>query len=342
MSDEMLSSASDAGAETAVVNEAPAIEVEEKPAPPSSSTREALERAMAKVEASQPRDPATQRFMEKGKDATAAPEKAAVAPPQAQLTSNEALGLSPPPDRFSKEAKEAWATAPEAIRKETERAFAEMTKGLTEYQQRWEPIKQWDEMARQSGKELPSVIAEYVNMENALRDNPIAGFSLLCQRLGLDVSQVGQALSGQSPTQGGMSPDVAPLLNKISELERQISGVSQSFQQREVQAQVDAFAASHERFEELSPLMIEMISTGFAKDLPDAYDKASKLQPPAPVVQHPALAAPAAQPAPPRAQTPKPTLQITGSPAGSDPSTRKPAGSASEAVQRAMAAVGIN
>jgi hypothetical protein len=336
MSEEMMPPASDAGAETAVANQA--HETQEAVAQPSSA-REAIERAMAKVGSDQPRDPATQRFMEKDKE-PAQTERAAVEPPQAQQAAVDAPAITAPPERFSKEAKEAWASAPDAVRKETERAFAEMTKGLTEYQQRWEPLKQFDDMARQSGKELPGVIAEYVNMENHLRENPIAGLSLLCQRLGLDVSQVGQALAGQQPTQGA-SPDVAPLLHKISELERQISGVSQTFQEREIQAQVQAFAAQNPRFDELSPLMAEMISKGFANDLQDAYDKANRLQPPAPALQQPAPAAPAAQPAPNRAQTPKPTLQITGSPAGSDPSTRKPAGSAAEAVRRALESVGV-
>lgn len=337
MAEEMLSPASDAGAETPVVNDTPAAPVTETPAPPSNSARDALEKAFAKVNGDQPRDPVTQRFAEKPKEAAPAQKAADIAPQPEQPPAASVA----PPDRFSKEAKDAWAAVPDAVRKETERAFSEMTKGLTEYQQRWEPLKPFDEMARQAGKELPSVINDYVEMENHLRANPISGLTILCQRMGLDVAQVGQALAGQQPT-GGASPDVAPLLNKIAELERQISGVSQTFQQREVQAQVDAFAAANPRFDELSPLMAEMLSTGFAKDLQDAYDKANRLQPPAPVVQQPAPAAPAAQAAPPRAQTPKQTLQITGSPAGSDPSTRKPAGSAGEALRNAFAAVGIN
>ena len=149
MAEEMHTPASDAGAETAV-NEAPVTPVSESAAPPSSSAREAIEKAFAQVDgnAPQPRDPVTQRYAAKATESEPAPQATAApvtpeAPPAA---------TAPAPDRFSKEAKDAWAATPDAVRKETERAFSELTKGLSEYQQRWEPVKQFDEMARQSGK----------------------------------------------------------------------------------------------------------------------------------------------------------------------------------------------
>jgi hypothetical protein len=50
-------------------------------------------------------------------------------------------GHAEPPARFSADAKAAWATAPEAVRAETHRALKELSDGLSQYQQVFEPLK---------------------------------------------------------------------------------------------------------------------------------------------------------------------------------------------------------
>lgn len=361
--DDLATGASNAPSEPVSTPEA------EVSAPPS--TREALERAFANVDAGvdapsdtgkaaaeRARDEAG-RFAKAEKPAEgdpATPAKAAAAPqdgqepPAAPETAPAAAGA---PQRFSKAAQEAWAQAPEAVRAEVTRMEAELTKGLNEYRQRFEPIKQFDEMARQGGTTLDKALSAYVGMENLIRRDPVAGMLTVCRNAGIDPRKVAEAMTarvgGGQPPQGGEGGQPDPRDAHIAELRREIqrlggavNSVGQTVQQqrqqeamRQVSAEVESFAKDHPRFDELADDIAEMLSTRYAKDLHDAYVKADRLRP--------AAAQAPAQPATPRAQTPpKASLSITGSPAGgSNPATRKPAGSAREALQNALAQVGF-
>lgn len=356
-----LDVASNAAPETAapaeqVIDNSPAQEAAPGPEAkqtPASSAREAVERAFReqaareKAEKAQAMEPAPDaqprdeqgKFAPKAQDAAQKPADGQVAQEQAKPEAQ----ASQAPSRFAPAAKEAWANTPDPVKVEVERAFFEMEKGIKDYQARFEPLKQFDDMAKAAGKELPKVVAEYVNMENALRQNPVAGVQILCQRMGIDPQHLGDALMN-----GGQGQEAQPVPQQspdaLMRLEQRIAEMQQTFAQQQTMAQIDAFAKDHPRFEELSPMMAEMLQTGFARDLSDAYDKASRLQPPAPSPQQQTIAVPTAQPATVQAQTPPKIVakQITGSPqAGSNPTTRKPAGSISEALRNAASQVGL-
>lgn len=333
------------------------------------STREALERAFASVDtggdtgAEAPAvvdKPASERARdESGRfakadrpaDAPAKTPAAAQDGEQPAAAPEAAATVAAPPQRFAKAAQEAWAQAPEAVRAEVVRMEAELTKGLNEYRQRFEPIKQFDEMARAGGTTLDKALSAYVGMENLIRRDPVQGMLAICQNAGLDPVKVAQALVGRTggqPAQAGEGGEADPRDAHIAELRREIQRlggavnsvgqtVAQQRQQeamRQVTSEVESFAKDHPRFDELADDIAEMLSTRYAKDLHDAYVKADRLRP--------AAAAASAPPAPQRAQTPKAALSITGSPAGgSNPASRKPAGSAREALNNAFAQVGL-
>jgi hypothetical protein len=176
----------------------------------------------------------------------------------------------------------------------------------------------------------------------------------LCKNLGVEPAQMAALLTGGAPTAqsptgapGGESPEVAALKAEIASLKSEIGTVGQTIQEQKtaaVRSSVEAFAAANPRFDELSNTIAELLQTGFAKDLPDAYAKAERLSPaaPAPAAGQTAQAAPASAPVDVAAQTrAKAALSITGSPAsGSNPTTRKPAGSPREALAAAFAQVG--
>jgi hypothetical protein len=347
--------ASNAAPDTAAPStEATAVETTTTPvaetenSTPSSSSREALERAFKQIEG-QPRAP-------DGKFASAEPAPVdkqagnAVAPqepqkPVAPAQDDAQVKLAPsidPPSRFAPAAKEAWANTPDPVKFEIERAMFEMGKGLEEYQAKFQPLKQFDEMAKASGKELPNVVAEYVNMENLLRSDPLNGFNIIAQRIGIDPRELGQALlNGGAQTEQPQQQQPAHTPEALARLEQRMAEMQQTFSQQQTILQIENFAKDHPRFDELSPIMAEMLHTGFAKDLSDAYTKAERIQPPAqPVVQQPTIAVPTATQAQ-AAQTRPVAKQITGSPSGSNPNSRPPAGSSREALKNAFASVGL-
>ena len=83
----------------------------------------------------------------------------------------------------------------------------------------------------------------------------------------------------------------------------------------------------------------KLLTTGFTKDLSEAYQLAERLNP-APVAA-PVLAAPAAILQDPAAQTRQGSLSVTGAPGnGSDPAFRKPSPSIRDSIRNARAAIG--
>jgi len=318
---------------------APAARV---PAEPSASNTDAIKRAFDQVSGAQPRDeqgkfaPKSGEPVQIGGDARPAEKpvdanQAKLDPPQPAKVEAPPAPAADAPARFSPEAKVAWAQAPEPVKAEVNRALAELTTGLEGYQAKLAPLRQFDEMAQAGGTTLPEALGKYVNMENMLRADPARGMVEVCRNLGVDPRQMAEALAGFDPStarpvQTGPSPDVARLEQQVSELKR-------SIEEKQVIATLDAFATKAPRFNELADAMAEMLNTGYAKTLEDAYDKATRLHPP------PADPAPKATIPVPAPQTRKEPVQISGSPSGSNPASRHPAGSAREALERAFGQV---
>ena len=257
-----------------------------------------------------------------------------------------------PPARFVKAAQEAWAQAPEIVRAEVARMEQELTQGLQKYKESaeaFEPLREFDAMAKQGGTTLPQALSAYVGMENLLRSDPVKGMVAVCQNLGIDPAQMAQALAGQQ-SNGGAAPEVASLRAEIAALKQELSGVAGKYQEielRPVAQQVEEFASKNPLFnyvaDDIAKTIAAQKAAGQKPDLEAAYQAAIAL--------HPTLAALAAQTAAPAAPTPttpdpaqtrKASLSITGSPSVSNTSTRKPAGSTREALDSAFASVGLS
>lgn len=330
------------------------------------STRQALEKAFKQFDepaakTADNRDPKTGQFTQKAKDAEATKpaDRAAapVAPVQEQTTAP--AQIKPAPSRMSKEAQAAWAQVPEVVRNEVERGYAELQNGIEKYKAAFEPIKQFDEMARNSGTTLDKALTSYVGIENLLRKDVLAGMREVCRNIGVDPAKVGAALAeGQQP-QGGDTIEVTQLkqqlagaLQEIKGLKEQFTGFTQSSQDAQLKAEVDAFKKDKPYFDEIAPVAAKLLSGGLANDLASAYDMAVRLTPEIAAKIEAAKAAAAqgtqpanAQPKPKPAEvahTGKAKLSISGSPSsGSDPATRKPAGSTREALANAFANAGL-
>lgn len=246
--------------------------------------------------------------------------------------------LAQPPSRFSEDAKKAWAEAPESVRAETYRAIRETEQGIQKYQQAIEPIKPFLDMAKGDPRQLASAMGRYVNTENMLRTNPVQGFSEIARNMGLSPQQVGKMLMGEEPGQADpRDRQIMAMQQELQRISQQTGQVTQTMQEQREKAvltQVEQFSQDNPRFDELSEEIANMLSTGYASDLQDAYDKADRLNPaPAPVVETP--------PPAPTAQT-RPARSVTGAPtSGSNPATRQPSATRTEALQRAMSRAGF-
>ena len=333
---EVASDAPQAAVET-VASEAPAFEA----TPRGSIDRafEAIDKAEAPVEASEPSErPRTPdgKFAAKETPAEAAP-----APEAAPVADKPVTPASDAPARFSPEAKAAWATAPEPVKAEISRAIKELEGGIEKYRAEAEPLKPYAEMAKQSGTTLEAALARFVEMEGLLRKDLNEGVRTILAQAGLTPQQYAAHITGQPVEQADMrvhaeNQTLRGEVERLRSENQQLKGDFESRERSAAQAEIDAFAKDRPRFEDLRPVMGKFIEQGFAHDLASAYEMAERLKP-APAPSQPQPAAPDLT-----AQTRKGSLSVTGAPsAGSTPANRTPPKSARESLDRAFASLGL-
>lgn len=339
-------------------------EAEAAPEPQVSTVeatpRDAIERAFAKLDAeddaiSEPkpegdrkRGPDGRFVASEAADVQEADDAKEERPEQVPETkaAAEKTGFAEPPARFSAEAKAAWAAAPEPVKAEIHRAVREMEAGIEKHRaaaQEWDAIREFDDLAKRHNTSVKTALTNYVRLDTEMAKDPIKGLDLVAQQFGMTLRQVAEHVLGQpaDQTQHQNEAIIMELRRELAGLKEQLGGVSTTIQEQRnasVQREVEAFAADHPRFDELSEEIARQIGAGFT--LAEAYRRAELLNP----VQTPAQA-PAVEAAPKpdlAAQTRKGSLSLNGAPSsGSNPAHRKPPSSARDALDRAFGQLGI-
>jgi len=296
---------------------------------------------------------------ERGRFAPRAAESDGEAPEPAQNAPH-----AEPPARFSPEAKQAWAKAPPEVQAEAHRAIKELENGYSKYREAAESyheVRQFDELAKQTGTTLPKALANYVTIERQLAsDDPAEkweGIQRVLKRAGVEPRQLAAAILNQpAPTpdqrEAEHSQAFTALHQEIAGLKQQLQGVASVQQQAQTQAieqKVTSFAKGQPRFDELSAPDIEhsiqnllklpgMVPPGPPEQrLAKAYELADRL--------NPATGRQASITPEPRPANGAGTRSIAGSPAnGSDPSLPAKKGkhsSIDESLDRAFLKAGL-
>ena len=368
---EPVSTPTPLGTQTPPAVEPPEPKVEEA----AKTPREALQKAMEKVKAGQddakpepkpvkepvaakvePEKPAepVKAAAERAPDGKFAPkaiegQPATETPPAAKP---EPGSIHEAPARFDAAAKAEWANAPESVKGAVHRTVREMEAGLEEHRQRWEPIKRYDDMAKQYGTDLPSALDRYVAMDTMLSEDLAQGIdSIIRDKTGNQMGLrefIGQ-LTGQQPDQSQTQNDatIHSLRQQVTNLERQLVAVTSHIQgqtERSIETDVLSFAQDKGDFEALSSKIAEHIRAG--KDLPAAYEAARTEM--AELARSLGFVPAQTQPLSPAPTAPtlKPAGQksISGAPStGSDPASQRkdaPIPSIREALKRGMARAG--
>ena len=116
-----------------------------------------------------------------------APEKAAAERGAPEERQSEGRKYSEPPARFLPEARTKWANVPNEVKTEFHRVSQELEGEITKYKQsseRYEQLRQYDDIARNNGRELKDSLAKVVEIETALSRNPIAGLDAVLREIG--------------------------------------------------------------------------------------------------------------------------------------------------------------
>lgn len=302
-------------------------------------------KADAKVEAKADKAEAKSDGPARGEDGKFAPKDPAKteAKAEAKTETPKDAPFREAPKRFSEDAKAAWEKAPDPVKAEAHRAIKELENGINEYRQKYEPLKQYDDLARQNNTSIKDALDRYTGLERALASqNPQEKFSAIQKVFdyaGINMREFAAQLAGVTPEQASVHQEntIRELRMELAAIKEQVGGVTGHLQQQQeasVMSQIDAFTKDHPRFDELADDIAFFLQHNRAKDLQEAYELAERLKP-APVK---ASALSPVIPEQPEAHTLRGQKSVAGSPsAGSSPVKGKSSPSIKEALQRALA-----
>lgn len=135
---------------------------------------------------------------------------------------SEGRDINTPPARFILKAKEEWATVPASVRGEVYRTIENMEKGMQEYAQDREfrkELKQYDELAKAGGTSLPRVFEEYAQVYQQLRADPAAAVARVLATVGITPEQYANHVLGQAQ-QDAQNPGASGQRQVQSELQQ--------------------------------------------------------------------------------------------------------------------------
>lgn len=203
-----------------------------------------------------------------------------------------------PPRRWSEQARAEWGAAPESVRAHVRwqnKKFSEAYGRLRADHESMNEIRQYHDLARQQGTTLGRVLGNYTGIEHKLRSDPIGGLDVIVNNLNLRTAD-GQRLGlrdiawhvlNRTPEQHALLQNEntqTAFAHQMAQMRQQQAAIAQEMQQlhyerrfTRTRGQVDQFAETHPRLDELGKAIEYELRLGF--DLPTAYARADRLYP---------------------------------------------------------------
>lgn len=257
----------------------------EKPVKPED------EKQPDKAEAEKPKDEDEAKPAEPAKERPA-PEKEAK--PETETPQHREA-----PRNFLPDSKEQWRNVPRSVKRDIavmEQAIATEREQAREVSQRYESVREFDELARQNGQDLRQSLSRVVEFENQMRANPIRALQMALIEAGprkADGTPLSLMEVAQYIVQGGaeqyqqlmaetrrQEPQEDPRLNALQQEVMQMRG------QQLLSSVIEPFKASHPRYSELEDDIAFFLTSGRISPnlsvqdrLEAAYDMAVRLNP---------------------------------------------------------------
>jgi hypothetical protein len=187
-----------------------------------------------------------------------------------------------PPASWKKDYHEAWTTADPKLKEYAWKREEEMRAGVqpllskAQYaDQMQQAIEPYMNNIRGLGIEAPQAVKALMEADNVLRhgspQQKQAYFAQLAQQYGINMGDV-----QIQPT----DPNFYAIQNELAQVRGEVLNWKQQQENAQNQAllqEIDQFQAKAEYFEEARPTMIQLLNSGVAQDLDDAYQKAIRL-----------------------------------------------------------------
>lgn len=211
------------------------------------------------------------------------------------------------------DAKEKWNNTPHAVKRDIEnmvRGYQSKVEHLTKATERYENLRQFDELAQSNGWDLTESLTKMHEIENLMQSNPYAGLNAILQEIGprkndgspISFYEVAQFVAQQGPDKWQQMVAQQPQ-NQQQQEDPRVAQLQQQLVQMQVQqtaqSVIEPFKAAHPRYEELKGpiaqiLKSDMVPTSLSAPdrLAVAYDMAERLNPPSDVRQPATQASP--------------------------------------------------
>lgn len=191
------------------------------------------------------------------------------------------------PQSWSPAAREKWNQIPDDLRKEIIRREEAAAVGVRQLNERFAPAVKFVESlgpilqeARNAGIEPTGYISSVMQTERALRTADTKGkFNVLlslADQYGVPLREIINASVGQEVLQKGVQPG-QPQMTLPPELVRELEESRRWRQEQEgsrVQSEIASFSNGKEFFEDVRGQMADLLQSGVAANLDDAYEKA--------------------------------------------------------------------
>jgi len=291
--------------------------------------------------------------------AGATPGAAGVPSAQPRQVPGQQQPYGQPLQRMSEAAKRDWAQAPESVRADVHRLHREYA---TAYQrmradhEEMHQLRPYQQLAHQGGTNLATVLYNFKSIEDRCRNDLLGGLEQIVwnanritpdgHRITLqDICHFVSSMTQEQYQQLKQNNQSLSLQQQMAQQQQYIAWLAEQNRRMELRRrynnmrrQVDRFAETHPRLDELGPAIERELGFGF--DLNVAYARANTLYPPR--QQAPHAAQTRTQPAQTRQQ---PNRSISGAPDGSRATHGSRRGNGSvpsrrEALDTAMRQVG--
>jgi len=249
----------------------------------ADARREMLSAQFDEVEAAAP-EPERAQPTEKPRDEVGKFAKAA----PAEETTEEDPVWRRPPASWKKDYHETWNLADDKLKQYAWQRESEMKAGVEPLiskaqfaDQMQEVLNPYMNTIQGLGIDAPKAVKALMEADHALRystpQEKRQYFARLAQSYGVNLNEMGNDLPQQA-----VDPTIYALQNELNNVRGEVMGWKQQQEQQQNQAllgEINNFSQRAEHFEEARPAMIQLLQSGMATDLDDAYEKAIRLSP---------------------------------------------------------------
>lgn len=190
-----------------------------------------------------------------------------------------------PPSSWKKDYHEVWMSADPKMREYAWQREEQMKRGVEPLLSKaqfadamQEALEPYMDTIRGLGMSPDKAVAALAQADYTLRNSPpeqkMQYFMQLAQSYGINLGQ------GQAQPQQSVDPMVYQLQNELNRVRGEVMGWKQQqemAQNQQLLNEINDFSVKAEHFEEARPTMIQLLQSGVAETLEDAYDKAIRL-----------------------------------------------------------------